>query len=463
MHTSMKNKIIFWIAALLLVGITAFWIYGKPADQGGRPGGGRHGSGDGKPVPVQAAVAKRGDIDVSVDALGTVTALTTATVNARVSGLLVRVPFREGQLVKEGALLAEIDPRPYQVLLDQAKGQLIRDQALLEEARLDLERYRGLLAKDSIAKQQFEDQELLVRQNAGVVKMDQAAVDSAQLNLDFTHITAPVSGLLGLRQMDAGNMISATSSSGSSSSSGALVVITRIQPIYVIFAIPADNIPAVQARLKAGETLSVIAFDRDSKNKLANGKLLSIDNLINVNTGTVNLKAEFDNADNKLFPNQFVNARLRLETRHNAILAPVAAIQRGTQGTFVYVIGQNQAVSVRPVTLGPVAGDSVSIEKGIAAGEQIVTDGADKLRDGAKVEVATPGAGKAPRSGGSSPDGKETSPEEKQKRWAELNARIDRGEFGEEIKKLPEEERKQRMREMRHSREGGGSGGQNSQ
>ena len=457
-----KKNLWITVSVLLLVGILAFWLYNKPNDATGKTGVSKHGNGDGRPLPVQAALAKSGDIDVFIDALGTVTARTTATVNARVSGLLVRVPFREGQLIKEGGLLAEIDPRPYQVLLDQAKGQLIRDQALLDEAKLDLERYRGLLAKDSIAKQQVDVQEALVRQDDGVVKMDRAQVDSAQLNLDFTHITAPVTGILGLRQIDVGNMIGTASTGGTSTSSGGLVVITQTQPIYVIFAIPADNISAVQTRLRAGETLSVNALDRDSKNNLTTGKLITIDNLINVNTGTVNLKAEFTNSDNKLFPNQFVNARLRLETRHNAILVPVAAIQRGTHGTFVYVVGQDHTVSIRPVTLGPMSGDIVAIDKGVATGEQLVTDGADKLREGAEVKVSTPGGGLDKDSRGTDRLNGASS-EEKQKRWAELNARIERGEFGDEIKKLPEEERKQRMREMRHQREGGAANGQNSQ
>ena len=425
----------------MLVGVAAFWFYNKPADQAAKPGGGKHGSGDGKPLPVQAVLAKSGDIDVAINALGTVTARTTVTVKARVDGQLVSIPFREGQWVNKGEVLAEIDPRPFQVLLDQAKGQLIRDQALLENAKLDLERYRGLLAKDSIAKQQVDVQEALVRQDEGVVKTDHAVVDSAQLNLNFTHITAPVSGMPGLRQIDVGNMIHGSDSNG-------LVVITQIQPIYVIFAIPADNISSVVAQVRRGEPLSVEAFDRDGKSRLAVGKLLTLDNQIDATTGTVKLKAEFANTDNKLFPNQFVNARLRVETRHNAILIPVAAVQRGTQGTFVYVVGQNQAVTIRPVTLGPVSGETVSIEKGLAAGEQVVTDGTDKLRDDSKVEVTTPGAresaGKGPRSSAYSGGG---LPEDKQKRWAEMNARIDRGEFGEEIKKLPEEERKQRMRE----------------
>jgi multidrug efflux system membrane fusion protein len=408
----MKKKI-FWIAALLFVGISAFWFYSKQADAPAQSGVSKHGSGgDGKPLPVQAAMAKSGDIDVSINALGTVTAHTTATVKARVDGQLLRVPFREGQSVKQGDVLAEIDPRPFQVLFDQSKGQLIRDQALLENARLDLERYRGLLAKDSIAKQQVDAQEALVRQDEGIVKTDHAQVDSAQLNLDFTHITAPVSGILGLRQVDVGNMIHGSDANG-------LVVITQTQPIYVIFAIPADNISAVLAHLRSDEALPVDALDRDGKTKLATGKLLTVDNQIDVTTGTIKLKAEFANTDNKLFPNQFVNSRLRVETRHNAILIPVAAIQRGTQGTFIYVVGQDKAVSIRPVTLGPVSGDIVAIEKGLTAGEQVVTDGTDKLREGAKVEVTIPGGGaetaKGAHASGGSASSVGASPEEERK------------------------------------------------
>ena len=452
----MKKKIL-WIIPILLIGSVAFWFYNKPVDQAGKSSLSKHGNGDGKPLPVQASVAKIGDIDVSINALGTVTARTTATVKSRVDGLLLRVPFHEGQLIKAGGLLAEIDPRPFQVLFDQAKGQLIRDQALLDEAKLDLDRYRGLLAKDSIAKQQVDVQEALVRQYEGTVKTDKAQLDNTQLNLDFTHITAPVSGILGFRQVDAGNMIHAADATG-------LVVITQTQPIYVVFTITADDISAVVAHMRTSETLTVDAFDRDGKNKLATGKLLTIDNQIDVTTGTVKLKAEFTNADNKLFPNQFVNARLHVNTLHKAILIPVAAIQRGTQGTFVYVVGQDQSVSVRTITLGPVSGDMVAVVKGLAEGEQVVTDGTDKLREGAKVEVTTPGAHADASKGTHDQSGSGGgTPEEKQKRWAELNARIDRGEFGEEIKKLPEEERKLRMREMRRQREGGGTNSQNSQ
>ena len=341
-------------------------------------------------MPVLAATVRRGDIDVVINALGTVTALNTATVKARVDGQLARINFRDGQLVKTGDVLAEIDPRPFQIQLDQANGQLVRDQALLANARIDYERYAGLLAKDSIAKQQVDAQESLVHQYEGTVLTDRAQVDNAKLQLGFTRITTPISGRLGLRQIDVGNMIHGADTNG-------LVVITQTQPIYVIFAIPADNISAILTRLNARESLLVEAFDRDGKNKLTSGKLLTADNQIDTTTGTVKFKAEFTNGDNKLFPNQFVNARLRIETRHDAILVPVAAIQRGTPGTFVYVVGADQSVTVRPVTLGPIYADTVAIEKGLAAGEQLVVDGADKLREGAKVEVSSPAARDAGR------------------------------------------------------------------
>jgi multidrug efflux system membrane fusion protein len=389
----MKKKSL-WIALVLLLAAGSaalFYFYGR---QGGTtPQSGRPNMDGSRPVPVLAAVARRGDIDVVLNALGTVTARNTVTVKPRVDGQLVRVPFREGQLVKAGEVLAEIDPRPLRVLLDQASGQLLRDQALLANAQLDLERYRGMLAKESIARQQFDTQEALVRQYQGTVQTDQAQVDSARLQLDFTRITAPLSGRLGLRQIDVGNMVHASDTTG-------LVVITQTQPIAVVFAIPADSLAAVASRLLAGETLPVDVWDRDGKTRLAAGKLLTVDNQIDTTTGTVKLKAEFANADNTLFPNQFVNARLRVETRSGATLVPVAAIQRGTQGTFVYVINDaDKSVSLRPVTLGPTTADTVAIENGLAVGEQVVVDGADKLRQGAKVEVATPEGSQLGRKG----------------------------------------------------------------
>jgi multidrug efflux system membrane fusion protein len=459
-----KKRLGFGLAALLVAGAAAFWYFGR-TEESGQPGGmGRRGMGGDRPLPVQAAAVTSGDIEVAITALGTVTARNTAIVKARVDGQLLRVPFREGDTVKAGDVLAEIDPRPFQIQLDQAKGQLARDEALLANAKLDLQRYASLLAKESIAKQQYDTQEALVRQDEGIVLSDRALVDNAALQLAFTHITAPVAGRVGLRLVDAGNMVHAGDANG-------IVVITQTQPINLIFAIPAEALNPVIARLRAGDSLAVEAIDRDGKTRLATGKLLTIDNQIDVTTGTVKLKAEFPNADNALFPNQFVNVRLRVETRRDATLMPVAAVQRGTQGTFTYVLTAENSVAIRPIVLGPASGDVVSVAKGVAPGDRVVTDGADKLREGARVEVTTPGAGVAaakagPTQGGpggpagaANPAGTagpgNLSAEERQKRWAETNARIDRGEFGEEMKKLPEEERKKRMREMRRQREGG--------
>lgn len=345
----------------------------------------------GRPVPVVVTKVQRGDIDVIITALGTVTARNTATVKPRIDGLLQSIAFHEGQLVKAGEVLAQIDPRPFQALLDQANGQLTRDQALLGIAQLDVERYRALLAKDSIARQQVEAQEALVKQYQGTVQIDKGNVDNARLQLDFTRIVAPIPGRLGLRQVDVGNMVRASDTTG-------LVVITQTQPIMAIFSIPADNLGPVAKQVQAGETLQVEAWDREGKNRLATGKLLSLDNQIDTTTGTVKLKAEFANGDNSLFPNQFVNARLRVETRRGATLIPVAAVQRGTLGTFVYVVNaEEKTVSTRSVTLGPNTAETVAIEKGLEAGEVVVVDGADKLRQGAKIELPSTEAGQAER------------------------------------------------------------------
>ncbi|HEX8963797.1 MAG TPA: MdtA/MuxA family multidrug efflux RND transporter periplasmic adaptor subunit, partial [Rhodocyclaceae bacterium] len=366
-----KKRLGFGLAALAIAGAAAFWYFGKPAEGPGKPGGfGRHGMmGGDRPFPVQAAAVTKGDIEVAVTALGTVTARNTATVKARVDGQLMRVPFKEGEVVKAGDVLAEIDPRPFQIALEQAKGQLGRDEALLANAKVDLERYKTLLAKESIAKQQYDTQEALVRQDEAIVQGDRAQVDNAKLQLEFARVTAPVGGRAGLRQVDAGNMVHASDANG-------IVVITQTQPINLIFAIPAESLSPVLARVNAGDTLAVEAFDRDGKTLLASGKLLTVDNQIDVATGTVKLKAEFPNTDNKLFPNQFVNVRLRVETRHDATLMPIAAVQRGTQGTFVYAVTPEGTAAVRPVTLGPASGDIVAVEKGVQPGEQVVTDGA---------------------------------------------------------------------------------------
>jgi membrane fusion protein, multidrug efflux system len=332
-------------------------------------------------VPVVAVPARTADVGVYLSGLGTVTPIATVTVRSRVDGELMRVAFREGQLVKAGELLAEIDPRPFQVQLAQAVGQLAKDQALLKNAVVDLERYRTLFEQDSVAKQQLDTQASLVRQYEGTIKADQAAVDSAKLQLTYARITAPLSGRVGLRQVDPGNIVRSGDTNG-------IVVITQLQPISVIFTIAEDNVGAVMRRLKAGDKLPVDAWDRADKTKLATGTLATVDNQIDPQTGTVKLRASFANSDIQLFPNQFVNARMLVDTLQGATVIPSAAVQRGNQGTFVYVVQPDSSVTVRAVKLGPVQGEIVAVEAGVQPGEIVVTDGADRLREGAKVEIA---------------------------------------------------------------------------
>jgi multidrug efflux system membrane fusion protein len=337
-------------------------------------------------IPVRTASATTGSVDRNVDALGTVTALNTVTVRSRVDGPLVAVPFREGQLVATGDVLAKIDPRTFQVALDQTAGQLAHDQSQLADARVDLDRYNGLLAKDSIAKQQVDSQVYMVKQLEGTVRSDQAQVENARLQLEFTRITAPFPGRVGLRQIDTGNMIHASDTNG-------LVLLTQTHPITVVFAVPSDQLAQILPHWRKGEELTVDALDRDG-NALAHGKLAAVDNQIDVTTGTVKLKGQFDNTDDALFPAQFVNARLKVATLSGVTLVPSAAVQRGAPGTFVYVVAENNTVSLRKVTLGPASGDLVSISAGVQPGERVVIDGVDRLRDGAKVSTAPAGGGK---------------------------------------------------------------------
>jgi membrane fusion protein, multidrug efflux system len=388
------------VAVVLIAAAAGIWYwFGRtpsPPTQGASanagPGGSRSDP-SARALPVVAAAARKGSIDVYINALGTVTPRNVVTVHSRVDGQLMRVGFQEGQIVNAGDLLAEIDPRPFQVMLTQAIGQMAKDGALLKNAQLDLERYQTLLTQDSISKQQVDTQAALVRQYEGTVQSDQGAIDNAKLQLTYARVTAPIGGRVGLRQVDPGNIVHASDANG-------IVVIAQLQPVTVVFPIPEDNVPRVMKRLSDGEAIVVEAWDRDGKVKLATGKLLTVDNQIDTTTGTVKLKAEFKNENLALFPNQFVNIRMLISTLTDATLIPSAAIQRGAPGTFVYVVKDDKSVSVAPVKLGPVQGETTAITSGLAAGDLVVVDGADKLREGAKVELITRDAQQSPAPNG---------------------------------------------------------------
>src|SRR6266496_5057435 len=342
-------------------------------------------------VQVTVASAEQQDLPVYLSGLGSVTAYYTVGVKSRVDGQLVEVKFREGEFVKKGDLLAVIDPRPYQVQLDQAQAQLFRDQASLRDAQLNYERYKNLLEESgAMSQQQVDTQKASVDQLEGTVRNDQALVNNAKLNLSYCHITAPEGGRIGLRQVDPGNMVHA-------SDANPMIVITQLQPITVLFTIPEDQLQIVAKQMRNG-TLEVDAYSRDDQNKLTTGKLLTIDNQIDQTTGTGRLKAVFDNRDNELWPNQFVNVHLLLETKKNATVVPSAALQRGPQGSFVYVVKQDKTVEVRPVTVSGTEGNLAEIANGILPNETIVTDGQDKLQANSRVEPHQQGPGTQPAS-----------------------------------------------------------------
>ncbi|HDR9471574.1 MdtA/MuxA family multidrug efflux RND transporter periplasmic adaptor subunit [Burkholderia multivorans] len=360
---------------------------GKPAagSAASSAGGGHRGRGGpaamaNVPQPVQVAAATRGEMPVVLSALGTVTPLANVTVKTQLSGYLQSVAFKEGQIVKKGDLLAQIDPRPYQVALENAEGTLARDQALLATARLDLKRYRTLLSQDSIASQTVDTQASLVKQYEGTVKTDQAAVDSAKLNLTYARITAPVSGRVGLRQVDPGNYVTPGDTNG-------IVVITQLQPMSVIFTTSEDNLPQILKQVNAGQKLSVTAYNRNNTIPLETGSLETLDNQIDTSTGTVKLRATFDNKEGLLFPNQFVNTRLLVDVIRDATIVPTSAVLTGSIGQFVYIVKPDNTVTVRKVKVGPVDGERTSIVDGVAVGERVVTDGSDRLREGAKISI----------------------------------------------------------------------------
>src|SRR6516165_3586012 len=384
-----RHRRLLAVAGVLLGFLLLAWLL-KP--HGTEPAGGGRFAASG-PMPVVTAHATTGDMPITLIGLGTVTPLATVTVQSQISGQIMHIAFKEGQEVKAGDSLIQIDPRPYQVALEQAQGALARDKALLANAHVDLGRYTTLFAQDSIAEQQLATQKSLVAQYEGAVKTDQGQIDAAKLNIAYCHIVSPISGKVGLQQVNVGNYVTPAEPNG-------LVVVTQLKPITVVFTLPEDDIPPLLQRLHAGASLPVTAWDRSNTHQIASGTLQSIDSQIDTSTGTIRLKAVFANEDESLFPQQFVNVVLLLDTLHGTTLIPQAAVQRGAPGTYVYVVNSDEIVSVRQVTVGPGDANNVTVTAGLRPGDTVVVDGADRLKDGAKVVVrqggaAHPGAGGA--------------------------------------------------------------------
>lgn len=407
-----KKRGLIWVVFLLIVaGIAGYavWRAGHPVAPVRGQGGGRGGRGGGGrgplgPVPVVLSKVTRSSIPVYLNGLGNVTAFYTVTVKSRVDGQIMKVDFNEGDLVKEGQVLVEIDPRPYQVQLELAQGTLARDQALLNNAKLDLERYKMLLATDAIPKQQLDTQTALVAQYEGTIKQDTANIDNAKLQLVYAQVTAPITGVVGLRLVDPGNIVHASDQNG-------MVVITQLQPIAVLFTIPEDALPQVVHKLRAGAHLPTDAYNRDNSKKLASGTLVTLDNQIDSTTGTSKLKAVFNNKDNALFPQQFVNIRLLVDTLTNQLVVPNVAIQNGQQGTFVYTVDEDSKVHLKPVQVGVTTETTSQILGGLTESDRVVVDGTDRLIDGAVVRVRKAGelenpAGFDPTAGGGGGRGK---------------------------------------------------------
>jgi membrane fusion protein, multidrug efflux system len=404
-RSSRGRVILTTLVVLLLLAGIVWWTrqQGAPA-----PAGGGRNSG---PMSIVPETVGKGDIGINLNALGTVTSLATVTIKSQISGYLMKIDFKEGDEVKKGDLIAEIDSRPYEATLAQAKGNLARDEAILKGAQVDLTRYQGLAAQNAVPHQTLDTQIALVAQDQGTVEADRAAVQSAEVNLQYCRIVSPINGRVGLRQVDLGNYVTPGDSTG-------LVVITQLEPISVLFTLPEDNLQAVAKRLRAGAVLPSAAYDRSGINKLAGGTLQTFDSQIDPTTGTIKLRAQFENDTRTLYPNQFVNIRLLLDTHKDVTTMSTAGIQRGVPGTFVYLVNADSTVTVKPVKLGVTDGDRVEVVSGIAPGDRIVIDGADKLREGAKVivraaaDTANPAAAaKGAASGAAKGDAKGTDPD----------------------------------------------------